>query len=350
MGVLPGYGALRAGGEPPSLGAETATGASRMVHTSGRITLWGIEAFIATADEGSVSAAARRLGVSPSGISQQITGLEAALGATLMDRASRPVTLTPAGQMFRRRAQVIMAEAQQARAEMAAQDLSALTDFRLGMIEDFDADVTPRLLSGMAEELNTCQFLLETGPSHRLFDLLDIRALDVIVAADMGAPADWMEVHPLLREPFVAAVPRGRITQGPDQLAQLQALPLIQYTQRHHMGRQIAAHLARQNLTLAHRFELDSYHAILAMVAGGAGWTILTPLGYLRAQRFHDQVALLPLPFAPLSRTISLNARKGVLQDMPSRVAARLRPLIDELIVTPATARLPWLKDSLTLL
>ncbi|KGB82730.1 MAG: LysR family transcriptional regulator [Confluentimicrobium sp.] len=321
-----------------------------MVHSSGRITLWGIEAFIATADEGSVSAAARRLGVSPSGISQQLAGLEAALAAVLMDRSTRPVTLTPAGQMFRRRAQLILSEAQQAKAELAAQDLSALTDFRLGMIEDFDADVTPRLLSAMAEELRTCQFLLETGASHRLFDLLDTRALDMVVAAEMGAAADWMEVHPLLREPFVAAVPKGRIDAAHDVLAQLQALPLIQYTLRHHMGRQIAEHLARQHLTLAHRFELDSYHAILAMVAGGAGWTILTPLGYLRAQRFRDQVEILPLPFAPLSRTISLSARAGVLQDMPVRVAAGLRPLLEEMIVTPAIAQMPWLQGALRVL
>ncbi len=77
------------------------------------------------------------------------------------------------------------------------------------MIEDFDADVTPRLLSDMADNFKGCQFLLETGASHRLFDLLDSRALDVIVAADMGATADWMEVHPLISEPFVAAVPKG---------------------------------------------------------------------------------------------------------------------------------------------
>jgi len=321
-----------------------------MVQPTGRITLWGIEVFLATAEEGAVSAAARRLGASPSAISQQLTALEAALGAALVDRATRPVTLTPAGEIFRRRARRIVAEARQARAEVAAQDLAALTDFRLGMIEDFDADVTPRLLSEMAEELQACRFSLETGPSHRLLDALDAGALDVIVAADMGAAADWMEIHPLMQEPFVAAVPKGRIDQGGDVLEQLKALPLIQYTQRHHMGRQIAAHLALQNLTLAQRFELDSYHAIMAMVAGGAGWTILTPLGYLRAQRFRDQAELLPLPFAPLSRRISLKARKGVLQDMPARVAGRLRPLLQEMIVGPATARMPWLAEDLKVL
>ncbi|MGB8622495.1 MAG: substrate-binding domain-containing protein, partial [Paracoccaceae bacterium] len=243
-----------------------------------------------------------------------------------------------------------LAEAQQARAEVADRDLAALTDFRLGMIEDFDADVTPRLLSNMADELRTCQFLLETGASHRLFDQFEARALDMVVAADIGTPAEGLEVHPLMREPFVAAAPKGSVEARGDVLAQLRALPLIQYTLRHHMGRQIAAHLARQNLTLAHRFELDSYHAILAMVAGGAGWTILTPLGYLRAQRFLDRVTLVPLPFAPLSRSISLTARKGVLQDMPARVTDRLRPLLQEMIVAPAVARLPWLEGHLTLL
>lgn len=316
-----------------------------MVEGQGRITLWGIEVFLATAEEGTISAAARRLSASASGVSQQLAGLEAALGTELIDRSARPFALTPAGESFRRHAQTILNEIAAARAEIGMADLSRLTSFRLGMIEDFDAEVTPRLLSDMAEELSGCQFLLETGASHRLFDQLDARALDVIVAAEMGAVADWMEVHRVLTEPFVACVPKGT-PEGAD----LTQMPLIQYTQRHHMGRQIAAHLAHQNLRLAHRFELDSYHAIMAMVASGAGWTILTPLGFLHAHRFREKAELRPLPFDPLSRTISLAARAGVLRDMPARVAARLRPLLDELIVAPATQRYPWLGPDLRVL
>lgn len=315
-----------------------------MAEAGARLSLWGIEVFAAVAEEGSVSAAARRLGASASAVSQQLANLEEALGAPLVDRSARPVALTPAGQMFRRRAEAILNEAAQARAELALSDLSRLTDFRLGMIEDFDAEVTPRLLVEMAGELKDCHFLLETGASHRLLDALDTRALDVVVAADLGAAADWMEVHPLLEEPFVAAVPRGC---GLDDLP---ALPLIQYTERHHMGRQIAAHLARQNLRLSRRFELDSYHAIMAMVAEGAGWAILTPLGAFHAHRFREATDILPLPFEPLSRRISLNARRGVLGEMPKRTAARLRRLLGELVVAPATARLPWLEGSLRLL
>ncbi len=320
-----------------------------MPDPQGRVTLWGIESFLAVAEEGAISAAARRLGVSPSAISQQITGLEAALGSPLLDRSARPMVLTPGGQMFRRHAQTILNAEAEARADLAMADLSGLTTLRLGMIEDFDAEVTPALLTALAQDLRGCRFLLETGASHRLLDQLEARALDVIVAADQGTEGGeegWREVHPILSEPFVAVTPQGReLKEGG-----IEGLPLIQYTARHLMGRQIAAHLARQNLRPAHRFELDSYSAILAMVAQGEGWTILTPLALHHAARFRPSVSVAPLPFAPLDRSLSLSARAGVLRDIPAQVAVRLRGLVNEQVLKPALRDWPWMQPSLRLL
>lgn len=315
-----------------------------MAEQQGRVTLWGIEVFLAVAEERAISAAAKRLGVSPSAISQQLTGLEAALGAVLLDRSARPMGMTPAGAMFRRHAQTILNAEAEARADLAVADLSGLTTLRLGMIEDFDAEVTPSLLSALAVELKGCRFLLETGASHRLLDQLEQRSLDIVVAADLGSETGdqgWREVHPLLAEPFLAVTPKGQSHAN---------LPLIQYTARHLMGRQIAGHLTRQNLRLGHRFELDSYHAILAMVAGGQGWTILTPLALHHAARFREGVDVASLPFEPLQRTLSLSARAGVLRDMPGQVASRLRGLIEAQVVGPAKAEWPWLGQSLRVL
>jgi DNA-binding transcriptional LysR family regulator len=204
-------------------------------------------------------------------------------------------------------------------------------------------------LSDAASQLKTTRFLLETGASHRLHDQLDTRALDVIVAADTGASAPWMELHSLMEEPFVAAVPKGLIG-GRNPRGVLKDLPLVQYTARHHMGRVISDHLARQNLKLDNRYELDSYHAIMAMVAGGAGWTIITPLGFLRAHRFREAADLIELPFAPLTRRINLVARKDMLGDLPRDLAAQCRTLLDTLIVEPAVQEYPWLKGALRVL
>ena len=124
-----------------------------MVDTPGKISLWGIEVFVAVAEEQAVSVAAGRVGASASAVSQQITNLESARGASLLDRSSRPIDVTPAGALFLRRARAILNEAAEARAELAMADMSRLTRVNLGMIEDFDADVTPRLLAEKAGDM-----------------------------------------------------------------------------------------------------------------------------------------------------------------------------------------------------
>ncbi|WP_226553047.1 LysR family transcriptional regulator [Celeribacter naphthalenivorans] len=309
----------------------------------GRLTLWGVEVFLAVAEEGSVSAAAKRLGASPSAVSQQISNLETALGTELINRRERPMSLTPAGRVLRRRAQSILLEAARARSEIAGLDLSHLGQLRLGMVEDFEASVTPMMITQMAGRLTETRFELETGPSHRLLDRLENRALDVIVAAELGESAEWFERHPLLQDPFVAVVPKGQ-HDAPGKL------PLIQYTRRHVMGRMLADHLSSEGMTLTHRFELDSYRAILAMVAGGSGWTVLSSLGVLNAGRYADEIEAIPLPVAPLSRKISLTVRRDGMSEMATEIAKQLEPLLQDQVVDPVVAQYPWLGGYLKLL
>ena len=59
--------------------------------------LRAIEYFVAAAEEGSFSGAARRLEVSIPAIAKLINGLERSLGAKLFDRASQGITLTADG-------------------------------------------------------------------------------------------------------------------------------------------------------------------------------------------------------------------------------------------------------------
>jgi len=320
------------------------------VEIPGKLSLWAIEIFVATVEEGSVSAAAKRLDASVSSVSQQLTNLETALGATLLDRSKRPQQITSAGALFLRRAQTILGQAAQATAELAAFNFSQTTRLRLGIIDDFDADVTPALMLGLARRMTGCQFLLESGGSYAMAERLQSRSLDVIVTADQDMAAPWLEVHALMREPFVVVVAKGLLVQEGPIREQLLQHPLIRYSSRQMMGRQIENHLLRQGISVPNRFEFDSYHAIMAMVAGGAGWAITTPLGYMRAQRFHAEVEMLALPFEPLSRSISLIARGDTLKDIPAQIADDLRPMIHDMLVAPLIKRFGWLSDGLSLL
>ncbi len=319
-----------------------------MPEAQGRLTLWGAEVFLAVAEGGAISAAARRLGVTPPAVSQQLAATEAALGVTLFDRSARPFTLTAAGALFRRHAQTILNAEAEARADLAQAHLGRHVTLRLGVIEDFDAEVTPVWLSGLARDLPETRLLLETGPSHRLLDQLEARSLDLVVAAEMGAglpggaavDSGWRDVRPLLTEPFVQVRPREA---APD-------LPLILYSARHLMGRQIAAHRAAQTLRPPVRFELDSYTAILALVAQGAGWTILTPLALHHASRFLDRVEVRPLPGAPLTRSLSLSTRAGSMAEIAGRAIPGLKSAIEAHLRLPTVRRWPWLAPGFHLL
>lgn len=321
-----------------------------MVDTANKFSLWAVEIFVASVEEGSISGAAKRLNSSNSTISQQLTNLETALGSELIDRSTRPMKLKPTGQLFLHRARAILSEVMQAKSELAQFDHSQMVRLRLGVIDDFDADVTPSLMKNLAKRMKNCQFLLQSGQSYALVEELHARTLDIVVSADLERASDWMEIHPLLMDPFVVAAPKGVIDKSGNVLEQLLEFPFIRYSNRSVMGRQIESHLTRQRIRLANQFEFNNYHAILSMVADKSGWTLTTPLGFLRAQRFMDDVELMPLPFDPMSRRISLIARKDAMVKMPKEIANTLRPIIQEQVIAPLTTNVPWLSNDFHLL
>jgi DNA-binding transcriptional LysR family regulator len=79
----------------------------------------GVATFVAVAAAGSMSEAARRLGVSRSMVSERLAELERTLGARLLQRTTRKVSLTEDGQAFLERAQRIVRDVTEASAEMA---------------------------------------------------------------------------------------------------------------------------------------------------------------------------------------------------------------------------------------
>jgi len=81
--------------------------------------LEGIAAFVAVAEEHSVSGAARKLNISKSVVSERLKELERELGAHLVQRTTRRLTITAEGSSFLERAHRILREAADARAEIA---------------------------------------------------------------------------------------------------------------------------------------------------------------------------------------------------------------------------------------
>jgi DNA-binding transcriptional LysR family regulator len=79
-----------------------------------------MQAFVAVADLRGFAPAARKLGLSPSGVTRLIAALEDRLGARLLQRTTRSVALTDVGSRYLERARRILADVEEA--EGSAQD------------------------------------------------------------------------------------------------------------------------------------------------------------------------------------------------------------------------------------
>lgn len=81
--------------------------------------LEGLAAFVVTAETGSISAAARRLRVSTSVVSERLSKLEQDVGVALVQRTTRKLTLTEDGARFHPRATSILRDVEAAAADLA---------------------------------------------------------------------------------------------------------------------------------------------------------------------------------------------------------------------------------------
>lgn len=77
-----------------------------------------LRVFVRVLDRGSFSAAAKDLGLTPSAVSKLISRLEDRLGARLLERSTRRLVLTPEGEGFLARARRIVADIEEAEAEV----------------------------------------------------------------------------------------------------------------------------------------------------------------------------------------------------------------------------------------
>ena len=306
-----------------------------------------VEVFVAVVEQGSVSGAAKRLGLSPSTVSQQLSNLEQSLGARLIERSARTFMITSAGDVFLPRAQKLLDDVSGARAALAGVDQAPQMTLRIAMIEDLDLLVTPHWLTTLTPALERCRFAIRSGASHENHSALADRSVDMIVAVDAAEPVDWVEGHALLADPYILVTARS-VPEDAD-LDSLMRYPMIRYAREQYMARQIEAQLRRVGATPARGYEITGSQGALALVAATGGWAITTAFAYLGtgATGVREDVLARPLPLPAFSRSLSLYARRDAFGDLPALCAEGLRASLERTVVGPGRERLAFVGDAL---
>ena len=107
----------------------------------------GIDEFLAVIEAGSFTGAAEALGVSKSYVSKTISDLEARLGAQLMVRTTRRLSLTAAGELFLERSRTLRGELGDIGRAMAQFQSRPMGRLRIALSDTFGSDYMSALLA-----------------------------------------------------------------------------------------------------------------------------------------------------------------------------------------------------------
>ncbi len=309
-----------------------------------------LSTFRAIAQSGSVQAAAAQTQQSVSTVSHQLQSLEKHLGAGLMDHTCRPMVLTPQGAIYLRHVEEVLKLLDQARGDLESIVPDALRHLRFAMIDDFEDDVGPAVTRLLTQTLPNCRFTHYTRTSHDILSLLRNRELDIAVATQPQSPLPDVAEYPVLRDPFVLAVPAAFAGNGEDLITGRSGLPFLRYMRGQIMGGQIEAQLTRLGIKLPNQFEFDSTASILALVAQNSGWAITTPSNFARSKQFHGRVRLIAFPRKGFARTISMFVAAPHLTDIAQTIGTALRSQLATQSIGPVTEAHPWLVDGYRLI
>jgi LysR family hydrogen peroxide-inducible transcriptional activator len=296
-----------------------------------------LRAFVETAAAGSVSRAARRLGVSQPSLSVQLRNLEEHLAVALFERHARGIVLTDAGRALLPRARRILDDIRTAEESMRREVAAGRGTITVGAIPTIAPYLIPPALERMRVLHPKAQVEIREDYSAALAEALADNLLDCAIVASPYA-YDSIETETLGTDALLVAVPaahpgalRRRVT-----LDALRVEPAVTLDRAHCLGEQIAGFCTSRQVSPNITCRTAQLSTVFAMVAAGLGVSIV-PAMAAHAHADARQV-FLPIEDVPLEREIVVAWRRdrahsplarafvGILRDELRALTRRGRP------------------------
>ncbi|AJE97344.1 LysR family transcriptional regulator [Pandoraea apista] len=261
---------------------------------------WTIEQlryFVAASEEGSISAAARRLGKAQSAVSTAISLLEADLGFELFDRSRRNARLTDQGEVMLLEAKELLRQAEGLNHRANALAYGEQPQLSLALDEALPYQAVSELMRDLAHQFAYLELTLLNGTSTEVAEYVEKQRADIGFHVDRGA------ISSALGHKYIGAAVQGVFVAGDHPLAhrdQVTRGDLAKY-------RQIL--LQMDDITPLQLspsiWRADSSYVIASVVVDKLGWAVL-PIDIAEYEDLHelrcDDLGLPQLPVRMLWR------------------------------------------------
>ena len=240
--------------------------------------------FAKVVEAGGFAAAGRLLGIPKSRLSRRIAELETRLGARLLQRTTRTLTLTTLGERYLVHCQALLREAESAAETAASLSSEPRGPLRVScpvaLAQDYLPDVVTRFLQRYP------QVQLEMVLVNRRVDVVN-EGLDVALRVrDVDDVEPGLIVRRLRQASGVlVAAPDfliGRQLDAPEALLGVPLLGALELDRRVHL-RMVGPNGQRRELVLEARLGIDDFNVRKTAALAGLGYTML-PLLYCEAE------------------------------------------------------------------
>jgi DNA-binding transcriptional LysR family regulator len=276
-----------------------------------------LQAFILVADRGSFRAAADQLHLSPPALSRRIERLETALGARLLNRTTREVSLTSLGRNFLERARAALDDLETAMLGMTELSVSRTGLVTVACVPSAALFFLPSVLGVFAARY--------PGVRVRVVDESTTGVIASVTSGEsdfgislMGSRIPEIDFEPIYNDPFVLALRREHRLASRSSVAwsELEGEKLIAVA-RSSGNRQILDHaLTKAGLRPSIALEVNHIATLLGMVEAGLG---VATVPQMAITPLHSTLVAVRLRNPAVSRRLGLVMRHG----------ATLRPAAD---------------------
>jgi DNA-binding transcriptional LysR family regulator len=189
----------------------------------------GLQLLVAIANGGSFTAAATRLGLSPSAVSKAVTRVEKRLGVRLLQRTTRRVAFTDAGEAYIARGRQLIADIEGLERATSSRDKSMRGALRISAPMVYGSVKVAPLLAALAREHPALDVHLQC--EDRLADMVEER-IDVAVRVLSELPPAEFVARPITedRRGFYASPAYLRRARAPRTLDDLTSHAVIAYS------------------------------------------------------------------------------------------------------------------------
>jgi DNA-binding transcriptional LysR family regulator len=225
----------------------------------------------------SFTKAAEIAGLTQSAITRQMQGVETSLGLQLLERTTRTVRVTPAGEYLFREAARLLGDVEQSLTHLAQEFAGARKEVRVDVSRTIGLAYLPGFFHANLRRFPQLGYRVTCQSSGEILAALEANEQDIGLLCPPSRLPKTLRVTHRFEDAFTLIVPKNAaprsdaLSRTKTRLAWLKEQNWLLIEDRSNTGQQLRAWMSDQGWSAAPTMQLDNFDLIINLVALGMG-------------------------------------------------------------------------------